>query len=262
VFRVFTSCCLVAASNGGRSPSSGFPNCPRPQLPASHFTQLQLSNDSSPVHYCWPSPAHNHIFVPSGLLRVLQWDLLFDERRGLTIDGHSAWISLSLSLSLNFSLSPALHSAASLNWPKVRVKSYFMTGGLPPISSSWRQAPWDSRSVVLFAEHLLSYSLRNILSDERMGLPFTIAAGSRQRSHSQIWLLRILDHILLSQIRDSPDLEGQSPVFISPRNRVVRLYPQALGSLFIASYDSQGYGGGIWTRLHTALSFSLNWLNY
>jgi hypothetical protein len=24
-------------------------------------------------------------------------------------------------------------------------QSYFTTGGLPPISSSWRQAPWDSR---------------------------------------------------------------------------------------------------------------------
>jgi hypothetical protein len=26
-------------------------------------------------------------------------------------------------------------------------QSYFTTGGLPPISSSWRQAPWDSRPV-------------------------------------------------------------------------------------------------------------------
>jgi hypothetical protein len=30
--------------------------------------------------------------------------------------------------------------------------------------------------------------------------------------------------------------------FISPRNRVVQLYPQALASLFIASYNSQCYG--------------------
>jgi hypothetical protein len=48
------------------------------------------------------------------------------------------------------------------------------------------------------------------------------------------------DQILLSQIRDSPNLEGQVPVFISPRNRVARLYPQALGSLFVAFYESQG----------------------
>jgi hypothetical protein len=38
---------LVAASNGGHSPSSGFQNCPRPQLPASQFSQLQLSPDST-----------------------------------------------------------------------------------------------------------------------------------------------------------------------------------------------------------------------
>jgi hypothetical protein len=53
------------------------------------------------------------------------------------------------------------------------------------------------------------------------------------------------DHTLLSQIRDFPNLEGQVPVFISPRNRVAQLYPQALGSLFVASYDSQDYGGSI-----------------
>jgi hypothetical protein len=62
------------------------------------------------------------------------------------------------------------------------------------------------------------------------------------------------DHILLSQIRVSSNLEGQVPVFISPRNRVARLYSQALGSFFVASYDSQGYGGGIRPRLHTASS--------
>jgi hypothetical protein len=52
------------------------------------------------------------------------------------------------------------------------------------------------------------------------------------------------DHILLSQNRDSPSLEGQVTEFI-PQNRVAHLYTQALGSLFVASCDSQGYGGGI-----------------
>jgi hypothetical protein len=37
-------------------------------------------------------------------------------------------------------------------------------------------------------------------------------------------------HILGPQIRDSPNLEGQVTVFITPRNRVAQLYPQALGS--------------------------------
>jgi hypothetical protein len=64
------------------------------------------------------------------------------------------------------------------------------------------------------------------------------------------------DHILLSQIRDSPKLEGQVPGFISLMNRVAQLYPQALDSLFFAAYDSQGYGGGIRTHLHAGI-----WLN-
>jgi hypothetical protein len=58
-------------------------------------------------------------------------------------------------------------------------------------------------------------------------------------------------HILLSQIRDSPNLKGQVPIFITTRNKEAQLYPQALCFLFVASYDSQGYGRGIWTRLHT-----------
>jgi hypothetical protein len=50
------------------------------------------------------------------------------------------------------------------------------------------------------------------------------------------------DHILLSQTRGSPNLEGQVPVFtcISPRNRVAPLYTKAPGSLFLATYVSQG----------------------
>jgi hypothetical protein len=52
---------------------------------------------------------------------------------------------------------------------------------------------------------------------------------------------RTYGHILLSQILDSPNLEGQVPVFISPRKSVDQLYPQALGFRLVASYNSQGY---------------------
>jgi hypothetical protein len=55
---VFTSRCLVATSNGGRSPSSGFPNCPRPQLPASHSNSSQRLNLSSPTHQLSHSPTN------------------------------------------------------------------------------------------------------------------------------------------------------------------------------------------------------------
>jgi hypothetical protein len=53
-------------------------------------------------------------------------------------------------------------------------------------------------------------------------------------------LLRAVILRLLSQIRDSPNLEGQVPVFTSPRNRVDRLHPQALSSLFGALLYRQG----------------------
>jgi hypothetical protein len=61
---------------------------------------------------------------------------------------------------------------------------------------------------------------------------------------------RTHDHIVLSQIRNSPNLEGQVPVSVSPRNRVARLCSLTLGSVFVASHDSQGYCGGIRPRLH------------
>jgi hypothetical protein len=32
-------------------------------------------------------------------------------------------------------------------------------------------------------------------------------------------------------------------MFIYPRNRIALLFPQALGSIFVVSYDSQGYNG-------------------
>jgi hypothetical protein len=83
-----------------------------------------------------------------------------------------------------------------------------------------------------------------------MGVSFTFAAGPRQRSHSQVWVPWDSSHF-------TPNLEGQVLIFLSPRKKVARLYPQALGSLSVASYDSQGYGGGIRPRLHTEVS---NWV--
>jgi hypothetical protein len=52
---------------------------------------------------------------------------------------------------------------------------------------------------------------------------------------------------ILSQIRDSPNLDSQVPIFIFHRNIVVQLYHQALGFVYVTSYTSQGYGGGIQT---------------
>jgi hypothetical protein len=83
-----------------------------------------------------------------------------------------------------------------------------------------------------------------------MGLSFTIVAGPRQRSHSQVRVPRnSWPHFAVSDSR-APQPRGPGPRIYIPRNRVVQLYPQALGSLFVASYDLKDYGGGIRPRLH------------
>jgi hypothetical protein len=53
-----------------------------------------------------------------------------------------------------------------------------------------------------------------------------------------------------------PIWRARSPYLYAPRNSLDQLYPQALGSLLVASYDSQGYGGGIRPSLHTGLNWS------
>jgi hypothetical protein len=75
-------------------------------------------------------------------------------------------------------------------------------------------------------EHMRSYSLCNILPDERMGLSCIIAAGPRQRSHSQVQVPRdSWPHFTVSNSR-IPNLQGQVPIFISPRNGLAQLYPR------------------------------------
>jgi hypothetical protein len=64
-----------------------------------------------------------------------------------------------------------------------------------------------------------------------LALASTVILGSESRGTH--------DHILLPQIRDSSNQEGQVPMFISPRIRVFQLYPPASSSLLLVSYGSQ-----------------------
>jgi hypothetical protein len=54
----------VTASNDGRSPSSGFPNCIQPQLPAPHFSQPQSESESELV-YDWRFTANQFVLATS-----------------------------------------------------------------------------------------------------------------------------------------------------------------------------------------------------
>jgi hypothetical protein len=71
----------------------------------------------------------------------------------------------------------------------------------------------------------------------------SVSLGSQSR--------RTQGQILLSQFLRLPQPWGSGPRILSRRNRAAQLYPRALGSRSFACYDSQGYGGGILSRLHT-----------
>jgi hypothetical protein len=82
----------------------------------------------------------------------------------------------------------------------------------------------------------------NLLVQLLLCLARAVTLGSKySRTH---------DHILLSHLR-LPQPEGTGPSIHIPQEQDGLVIPRPLCSLFVASYDSQGYGGGILTRLHT-----------
>jgi hypothetical protein len=70
------------------------------------------------------------------------------------------------------------------------------------------------------------------LSDERTDLSFTIAACPRQRSHSWVRVPRHYDHILLPQIRDSPQPGGPGSHIYIPQEQVGPIIPPGTGFPF------------------------------
>jgi hypothetical protein len=61
-----------------------------------------------------------------------------------------------------------------------------------------------------------------------------------------------LTAIFYCLIRDSPNLEGQVPRIYIPQQQGDQVIPLGTEFPFVASYNSQGYGGGILARLHTS----------
>jgi hypothetical protein len=129
------------------------------------------------------------------------------------------------------------------------------------LSSEHCGTPTKSKSKLCYDWRLIAQSVLlpspvwGPLSDEITGLSFTIAAGPHQCSHSQVRVSRdSWPHFTVSDSR-LPQPGGPAlHIFISLRNWAAQLYPQALGSLFVASNDSQGYAVDVRTRLHRASS--------
>jgi hypothetical protein len=84
-------------------------------------------------------------------------------------------------------------------------QSYFTTGGLPPIRSSWRRAPWDSRPDFFSQMNTCSHSAY-IKSSRQRGwicrLKLLLALANAFILESESRGTR--DRILLFQIRDFP----------------------------------------------------------
>jgi hypothetical protein len=117
-----------------------------------------------------------------------------------------------------------------LSWVWVWVSCYDRRSVGQSASLSRNEAPiWGLRPDFYYCQTVAGLLMWNVLSDERTDLSFTNDVGPRQRSHSQVrvpW-----DSWLYFTISDSKTF------------------------LFVASYDSQCYGGGIWPRLHTGWLF-------
>jgi hypothetical protein len=96
-------------------------------------------------------------------------------------------------------------------------ESYFATDG-QPASLSWNKAPfWGLRPDIYYCLTVAAVLIWGP-SDERTGMSIASATGPRQRSLATIFYCLRFET-----------------------------------SLFVASYDSQGYGGGIRPRLHHSI---------
>jgi hypothetical protein len=165
VCSVFTSRCLVAAFNGGRSSYSGLPNCPRRQLPAFHFSQLQLSTVSATT--------------------------------GLSVKLLLAFASTGIP---GFRL---LESQSQNHW-RFTSSHFVLTPSLL----------WFTTSIFFNRTFAVIVLMWHPLWREDGPVVYNCCWPSPVQSFSGP------SPVFCSQIRDSPNLEGQVPVFISPRNRV------------------------------------------
>jgi hypothetical protein len=145
------------------------------------------------------------------------------------------------------------HSLDAVLQSQSQSQSYVTTDG-QSASLSWCQAPtWGVRPDFYYCQTVVGLLMWVALSDERTGLPVTIAAGPHHRSHS--WVRVPRDSWPYFTVSDSrlPQSGGPDPGIYIPQEQGGPVIPPGTGLPFVAFYDSQGYGGGIRTRLHVAV---------
>jgi hypothetical protein len=95
--------------------------------------------------------------------------------------------------------------------------------------------------VVLSSKELVGWLVSNLPVQLLLGLARAVTLRSKSRRTQTIFY----DHLKL------PQPGGTGPRIYITQEQGGPVIPRALRSLFVASYDSQGYGGSILTRLHT-----------
>jgi hypothetical protein len=123
-----------------------------------------------------------------------------------------------------------------LQFQGTQSQSYITTGGLPPISSSLRQAPWDSRPVILFSNWTLAVIvfLQHPLWREDGSVVYNCCWSSPEQSFSDPSPAGLTIRFYSLRFETPSTWKARSPYF-NLRNSVAWLYHQTLGFLFVAS---------------------------
>jgi hypothetical protein len=121
------------------------------------------------------------------------------------------------------------HTEFYLGVPISRSRSYFTTDG-QSISMSWYRAPLrDLRPDITSCRKAALWKLRSSFCGAASLTRWRVC--NLQCNRSMVQVAQNPKPYFTVSSETPPNLEGQVPVFISPRNRVAQLYPLALGSL-------------------------------
>jgi hypothetical protein len=118
--------------------------------------------------------------------------------------------------------------------PVIPPSSSYITTDSQSASLSWCQAPiWGPRPISLLLSWIILRQLRicwwgaaSLTRNRVCSFQFCWASPAQPSSGLSTTGLNIF---YCPYFLDSPKMEGQVPVFVSPRNRVDQLYPRALG---------------------------------
>jgi hypothetical protein len=126
-----------------------------------------------------------------------------------------------------------------------------MTGGLLPVSSPWWQGPWVSRPAIFFqlntcfhSPYVTSSLMRGWVCCLQLLLALASAVIFRSESRG------LMTTFCCLKFETPQTWRIRFPYLYPPGTGWPSYTPQALGSLFITSYNSQGYNGGIRPCIH------------